>query len=512
MRRPWFGEWLLIASCVFVPNGAQSQSTQPSGTVQTDAGNSPQALLIRSYIDSQQLTPEERAMALQFLARSAGSIEPAYNRLWSEELFFLAFRLPRNWNRLAFEKNALEALATTDPIRAMQLFGQLEDPIPLDSGKYPEDVRAFAARTVFPAYWKQKGPDGFDEIRAKAQFLGSTGEYPYAAAGWVARELANAKDVRAEILLGDAVSRFGQGSRFDNTNRECVEFLDGAWEFLSAALKRQAVVAVVGLLTQPTPSSDFIYRGSVRAKTGAVDFTDQNQQLLFQIMPRIRQVDPDLADQLVKKNPTLGASGGKQEAEGGVIANVSSSTPTQLATAQNQLAQSQILGRVQKELDSNPDLAMSDAQLLTNPQLRTLAFAQIAARLAASDPAKASVLLGQTKDNVKSQGDSEDKVAALFARARASHALKDHEGMQAAWMHAVELGAELFQEDLEAHPDMQAYQATCFDELMEGFQFGATVEPDMALGALKAVRNQLLEIYLPIAMAEGIQSRAAVHR
>jgi hypothetical protein len=513
LNRRWFAYSSLLilistGSCV----SSLAQSVPSATSAQSDQSIYPQALLIRSYVASQQLVPEERAMALVFLARSAGSIEPAYNRLWSEELFFYAFRLPRNWNRLAFEKNALESLAASDPERAMQLFGQMEDPIPQDSGRFPEDLRAFAARTIFPAFWKFKGLQGFDEIRARAQLLGSTGQYPYVGIAPLVRELADSEDPRAEVMLGDAVSHFSQGSRFDSAAKEYVELLNEVWSILSAPLKRQAITAAVTQLTQPPTAGDFIYRGTARTKSNVVEFTNQNQQLLFELIPRIREVDPQLADRLLEKNPSFAAAENTQSTEGGMITNVSAASPAQVAEAQSRLGQSQILARVENETGTNPALALSDAQSLTRPDFRALALAKIAARLAATDPARASELLGQASDSTKGLKDSEEKVVALFARAKASYALHDRASMQATWTHALELGEELFQEDLEAHPSMQAYQATCFDALTEGVKFGADADPEMALGALRTVRNELLQTYLPIAAAEGIYSHSQLRR
>jgi hypothetical protein len=447
-------------------------------------------------------------MALQYLARSAGAVEPTYNRLWSEELFFYALQLPRNWNRLAFQKNALEALASSDPVRSMQLFGTMEDPIPLDSGRFPEDVRAFAARIVFPAYWKQTGVEGFDEIRSKAQFLGNTGQYPYAAIASIERDLAHSEDLRAQVLFRDAVSYFSRGSHFDNAGKEYVELLNAVWDILSAPLKHQAITAAVTKLTQPPPSGDFDYRGTVRNKTSVIQFSDQHQQLLFELMPRIREVDPQTAERLMQKNPSFAAAEDSQSGESGIITNVSSASPRQLATSQVRLTQFQTLARITNEVDSDPEMAVLDARSLTIPELKVRAFAQIAASLATKDPARASELLGHANESDKTlkNESTEDTVLALFARAKANYALHDRGGTRTAWTNGFELAEELFRQDLETHPNLQAYEASCFDTLMDGVKFGAEIDPAMALGALRSVRNQLLQTYLPIAAAEGISS------
>jgi len=184
--------------------------------------------------------------------------------------------------------------------------------------------------------------------------------------------------------------------------------------------------------------------------------------------------------------------------------NASSASPAQVADAKSRLAQYGILARVEQEAPTDSNLALKDAQSLTDPALRSRAFAEIAAVLAASDPSKASLVLNQTNVKLEDIQNSPEKVSALFSKAKAAYALHDQPSVQATWIRALDLGAELFQEDLEIHPEMQAYQASCFNELMDGVKFGANADSLMTLAALRTLQNQLLQTYLPISAAEGI--------
>ena len=68
----------------------------------------PESLLIDSYIAGKDFDHEERAIQLTLLTSASAKIQPAFDRLWSEELFQLSFQLPMTWNRVADEKNALQ--------------------------------------------------------------------------------------------------------------------------------------------------------------------------------------------------------------------------------------------------------------------------------------------------------------------------------------------------------------------------------------------------------------------
>jgi len=496
----------LFCSGSFAP--LLAQVTSPANPAKFDSIDSPQNLLIGSYFASQQLLPEERAMVLMQLAMSAGDIEPAYNRLWSRELFNSAFQLPRNWNRVAFEKNALEALSESDPILALQLFAQMDDPIPTDSGSFPEDVRAFAAQRVFLAYWKRKRLAGLDEISAQAQHLGDSGQYPYVAMIPIVLDLAKSSENRSEAVFNEAVTYFSRGSRFDSADPDFVQFLNGVWATLPVSLKHQGLqVAVHQLTRQQSTDADAGYRGKSRTKSEEVQFTDRNKQLLFDLLPRIRDVDEQWAKRLVDEDSSLAGameSGGVRRSDSATLQGLSSASPAQLATAEGRLAQRRILSQVEQQAGKDPDDALLTSRSITDPELQAVALADIAAGFAKNDPGKASKFLSQANSIAVELKDNPAKVMALFAIAKANHELNDQKAMQTAWNRAFDLGQELFQEDIEAHPVRPAYQAACFDNLRNLAKFGGKFDPPMILQSLRKVRNQLLQAYLPISAAEGI--------
>jgi hypothetical protein len=497
----------------FLPSAAQD--APPSNPPQPDGSKSAQTLLIQSYIASQQLVPQERAMVLMYLALTATPIEPAYNRLWSEELFYFAFQLPQNWNRVAYEKNALEALSESDPVLALELLGRVEDPIPTDSGSFPEDVRAFAAQKVFLAYWQRKGQAHLDEIRAQGQHLGATGQYPYVAMIPIVLDLARSNENLAEAVFNEAATYFSRGSRFDSANPDFLQFLNSVWEVLPAPLKHQALdVAVTQLTRQPVSSPDEKFRGTSRTSSHGAEFTDQNRQLLFELLPRIREVDPQWAKRLLDKEPWLVAateSGGIHRSDSAVIQNASSASPEQMAAAEQRLRQRQTLAQVEREAGKDPSGALLTSRSLTDPEFQAVALANIAAGFAKNNPATAGQLLDQANGITSKLKGSPEKVTALFAKAKADYALHDLKAMQTSWTGAFDIGQELFQEDIETHPDRLAYQAACFDNLANLAKFGGKVEPQMVLQAIGVVRNQLLRAYLPIFAAEGIFDHQQMH-
>lgn len=489
-------------------NPALAAQAAPAADTKYDSANAPGNLLIRSYLASQKLLPEERAMVLLQLSLNAAKIEPSYDRLWSQELFSLAFELPRNWNRLAFEKNALETLSQVDPVLALQLFGEMDDPIPTDAGAFPEDTRAFAAQAVFAAYWRQRGPAGLEEILSHARHLGDTGQYPYLAMIPIVLTLAKTSPNYSEEIVNNAATYFSRGSRFESANPDFVQFLNSVWDAMPAPLKHQALQVAVQQLTEPrAPDIDVSFKGDSHTNTKAMEFRDRNKQILFELLPRIREVDEQWAKRLVDVDSSLAAamdSGGIQSSQSATIQGVSSASPAQLTAAQARAAQQRTLSQVEQQAPNDPDAALLASRSLSDPALQAIALANIAAGFAKKDPAKASNFVSQANSITDTLKDNPGKVMALFAIAKANRQLNYQKAMEASWNQAFSLGQELFQEDLEIHPVRPAYQATCYEALLGLAEFGGKFDPPMVLQGLQTLRNQLLQAYLPISAAGGI--------
>lgn len=489
-------------------------SQAPSGTepaAEPAPRMNPTNILIESYLAGQQLTVDERAFQLLRLAEVATKLDPTLCRLWSEELFRLAFRLPMDWNRVAHEKNAVATLALVDPIRAFELFGSIDNPVADAHGIISEDVRAHAAHTVFNAYWTRKGTAAFDGIRQQAQHLGDTGAYPYLAIVPVLHDLVRLGDPRAESLFGDALAYYPQNVRVENNDEEFVKFLNAVWQDVSASLRKGALeVAVAQLTTKKNATNDNeIYRARAVNGRQQAEFTSRSEKLLADLLPKIRQIDPDLAARLTEQYPNIGRPDpGAKMTEITVIRSQNSSD-ADVQAAQSSLLLARQVGQIGQIAANDPNHALDLAASITDPEFHTEALSAACVAMDPSDTKCSADLMDRMRDDISRIKDPAAKLRALVALARASAARRDLKTLRSALGEGFDLGQELFERDAGARPGTLAYQLVGFDELCNLTEAGMRADPDTTLARLATAQNQLLQAYLPLEAAEALAERKA---
>ncbi|MGH9510034.1 MAG: hypothetical protein ACRD2M_08865, partial [Terriglobales bacterium] len=465
-----------------------------------------EGLLIRSYILGRQFVPEERAFHLLRLTEAASRTQLSLAKLWAEEVFQLTFELTPSWNRVATQKNALMALAAVDAERAFTLFSSIDLPVPKSDGSMPEDVRAHAAGTVFQKLWLRKGQSCLPEVRRAAQHLGETGQYPYLAMVPILKDVSTKDSAETQSLFSEAVSFYRRGSRVESADREFVEFLNSVWDLVPRPLMGEAVRVAVERLLQERSAEDKRYFSRVGTESGGAVFRKPSDELLFKLLPRLREVDPDWSRRIAEERPALGAAlnGGVRYTEGVVVQGVKEATEAEISAMQSEGMETSRLVRIEEIAATNPEEALRLALTLTDPALRSVALATVGMGLSERKPIEASRLVTQAKQVLSQIEDDAGKVKAWTALAQAAAKTGDRETALDALEHGLNLGEELFEQDQDVHPGQPAIFATGFDELVTLVQVGIRLESGSTLARLISLRNSLLRAHLFIDAAQAL--------
>ena len=469
------------------------------------------SLLLDSYRAGKDLAPSERAILLTFLCKTASEHNLSYTTEWAQEALRIAVQLPPDWNRLAIQKNALAALSYANPERAMALLRSMDLPVELDNGVFPEDLRSDAARTIFQNYWLQKKPLGLDEVRSTAAYLGQTGQYPYMAVGSILTDLiSHQKKANPEIpgsarsILFDAYASYQRGSRFRSEDEEFVEFLESLRAFLPPALLKSGVEIAVERLTLQKDPAEYHYISRVQTQKGTATFHSRTDELLFELLPLVRQVDAALADKLLERDQALkqaGAAGGTVVAsEGAMIVGSSASPEKQELALQSSRAQ-----EVREIASDHPEQALALSQTISDPVLRAAAMADVAQ----SRPTQAGEIRSAIAKIVPAMHTGEERLRVLSALAEASWAAGDIAGFHDALAKAFSLGEELFEEDMDAHPGQATYVVESYGTLAELVKTGARVDPTTITAMVHQVDNIQLEAFLLAQLADALYSSGA---
>jgi hypothetical protein len=412
-----------------------------------------------------------------------------------------------DWNRLAVEKNAVVALSYVKPDRAMILLRSMDLPVS-DGVGFSEDVRSDGATIIFQNYWRVHRPKGVSELRAAAVYLGETGQYPYTGIRGVVENLAATQPGQlpeeARSLVLEAYSFYERGSKFQVEDDDFVEFLQTLHPILPTPLLRQGLeLAAERLLNKDRPLDKQTYLAHVRTEKGTAAFHSRQEKLLFDLLPLIREVDPDWATEIVRRDPAMeqadGNSGRQIAAEGITIPGDSWSPEVQGYGLQQ--SRSQEAGELAQ---TDPEAAMRLAQTIADPSLRTVALANIASAVGPSTPGRAGEIEKAIADAVPGIKDSQDRLLALSAQARAAASAGDLAGFHDLLGRSFTLGEKLFEEYQDAYPGRPTYGAPAYDVLDDLVKSGASFDAAATTSEVEQVRSIALKAYLLQGLAASL--------
>jgi hypothetical protein len=472
-------------------------------------------LLVDAYLTGMNLAPQDRAFLLATLGSSAAKRQPSLCRLWSEELFKIAVKLPMSWNRIAFEKNAAVQLSAVDPVRAFELFGQIDTPAPLGSGDLPEDLRANAANTVFFHYWNSKGPASLEQIRSQAEHIGDTGQYPYVAMAPILIDFAKRNDdshLEVLTLFGEALTYYGRGSNFTSENRDFIAFLEEVWNVIPRNLQQQGLqLAVKHLLEKLKSPEGEVYSAQLKSKGGMAQFQSEAEEELYELLPRIREINLKWAQELIEQNPVLAqAEGGTDKASSSGSAvirfNPLEAQKGQLEGFRNQASQMAQFNAALTAVSSDPDEALRMAESL-DLGFKLRVHAQVAATLGAEHGDRANKLMQQTETSLDSVMNEPEKFQVLVVLASAATALHQDKTFDDIFARGFRLGEELFEEDMQAHPGRLVYQTASFKGLSRLIELGIRNDAELTTGRIEKVENDALRAHLLAIAADILYDR-----
>jgi hypothetical protein len=278
-----------------------------------------------------------------------------------------------------------------------------------------------------------------------------------------------------------------------------VDFLESLQTLLPRALLKSGVEIAVERLTAQKESSEYQYISRVQTQKGTATFHSRADELLFELLPLVRQVDAALADKLLQSNQALkqaGAAGGTVVAsEGAMIVGSSASPEKQELALQSSRAQ-----EVREIASDHPEQALALSQTITDPALRSTAMAGVAE----SKPTQAGEIQSAIAKIVPTMHEGQERLVVLSALAEASWAAGDAAGFHDALSKAFSLGQKLFEEDMDAHPGQPTYGVEAFETLADLVKTGARVDPATTTAMVNQLDDIQLKAFLLAQLADAL--------
>jgi hypothetical protein len=452
---------------------------------------------------------EQKALMIFDAANVAAPIDPTRGNQWALEVWTLSRLLQPGQNRVALQKNALRDLAINNPQLALRLFKQQDLPSSWDAiHEVTEDSRSLGyANTLFKPVWEKGGPHYLAKLERLARFLGSTGQYPYAAMSRIAQDVAKTDQRSATKILRDATQYFRRDPGFVTTNSEFVKFILATRQIAAVQAFHAELIAVTAALQQPPTSfKNRTYRIVATTPMGNATFNSQNEALLFQLLPFIKDELPKTADELLHRYTSLRTAPAITAATPvRVSSSVSFTGTADPARMQAALAESRIY-QVQASASTDPESALSIANQIADPYLRAVALASLAPAYSKIDAKQADSWLSNAQSRLTSLSDAQSRLRLMSTVARAQAALGRDSAASVLVQQVFDLAEQLFTEDQRRKPSEPAYSLAGYEELTDlttnVIKIQSTQLP--VINRIRKVNSDVLRAALLISSAKGI--------
>ena len=467
-----------------------------------------ESLLGRAYSLTKQTSDSERAYILGRLAEAAVKTHPQKSREWAEEVFSVTANLPNDMQRSQVETTALQALSENDPDRALELLAKLETPRNKD-GELVPDIAASVATMLFQRYWQKKGLEGLDNLTASARQMGEAGSYPYMAMGMLIRQVKRRDADKSKDMLNEALSYFNRRQTSGRGNGQFAMFLRQNREDIPTPLLKDLLEKLV---TQSLATKDESQQMVIATEKGvAAKLNNAASILLFQLMPMIRDLDPDWAKKLETQYQELRAA-----------ADVARSGEQRMMMTQTiggtggggQPPRAMMEEMQAMEIDElsaqDPQRALKMNAELTDPSVRAASGARLAATLVKSNPEQAADLLKKAKEAIAEAKEPVDKLRILVGLAQAQSAMNDKAAFETTLQSGFTLGEELFRKGLDKNPTAPVFAQPGFDAMARLTMSSVRMDYTATMARIDAIRSPLLQALMLITAAEGLDPDARV--
>ncbi len=493
----------------FSQTSASHKGDSPGQDATALEENTPEQILTVCARYALDLDPVDRAFLLVRVSQAAASIQYGKSTEWARQAFDSAAALPKDWNRVALQKNALLALAKTRPREALQLLGTIEGPDLTSAARPGEDPRAHAAREIFPEVYNTDGDMALQSLEEVSRYLGQTGEFPYAAWGELFPKLSEKNPDAFREQLNLSIYFYSRAeNRFRTQDGDYLEMVDDIQKVaVPSDIRRAVEVALDHVELEKIPDNE--KHSAILGPAGAgVSFSDPITAMLYSWLPLVQKFDPDRYKEVSSKVNAPAPKDVPALVSSEIVGDASNISAKVRKMAADRL-QAQV---VIDDAASSPETALMDASTIGSPAIRADALAQAALNVPESkrdsqqkllDASKSSLAQADVKDAAYLHALS-DLTNSYYRLGRKSEAL---DGIK----NGLDLGAEIVSESEDTHPGTPTLLLGGYDALAQLVSIGMALDPGLVLRSVRNLKSEPVRanLMVDIAVAMGTQNLGA---
>jgi hypothetical protein len=248
------------------------------------------------------LDPVSRAFVLWQVSHGYKEVDRRKSTTVLNNAFQATLSIPREQNQKCSEAEGCEVKQWLQSHILRELIETSQRLPELQLAKAEQEVRHALAADIFHYYVDHRQ---FDKSRRLLDQLASEDSYPYDAVGELVSALPRQRDPEKALIFSEALSHFIQAGRDSPGEIDglCTLILT-TWRELPPALVLQAIGELLDAAAWADKSQHNV-RVEVSSDRGDAFFSTQYDAWLFQLLPIIRWLDSDKAQDLLERSDEL---------------------------------------------------------------------------------------------------------------------------------------------------------------------------------------------------------------
>ena len=489
------------------PSAKAAPETPEARKLKEENAQKAKELLQRAYGSTKNLSDSDRAAVIARLASSAQHEMPEQSKAWGDEVFQITSGLANDNFRGQYEMTALLAVAENDPDHALQLLTQMSPPGTTDSGAPGLDLRSPAATGLFQKYFQKKGAEGVPALQSTARQLGEVGLYPFMAMGPIIRTAGRNDPDKARGMVTEALGYFPRLQQTDMSLQQMAMFLRMNRDFIATPVLKDVLSQLVNKALDSKDTNSSLVT-SINTNGNAATIKGASNLMLYQLMPMIKDVDPEWAKKLEDQNEQLrGAAIAQQNSPSGAntvrMGVFMGSGGANNMNAANLMDPMKVM-EVDELAQKDPQGALRMSDQISDPATRAATTAKLAGDINSSDPEKAAQLVKNAKASIAETPDPMDKLRILAGLAQAQGAMNDIDGLSATLKQGYAMGEDLYRKSVDKNPSAGINTRPGVDALGRLTTAGMKADQQQALENIDKLTMPALQTMMLISAAESL--------
>jgi hypothetical protein len=152
----------------------------------------------------------------------------------------------------------------------------------------------------------------------------------------------------------------------------------------------------------------------------------------------------------------------------------------------------------------DPEGALTQANMITDPSMRAASTAKLAAAIGKSDPQRAAQILKDAKTALGEAKTDNERLRILVGLAQAQQAMGDATAFHETLLKAYPICDELFRKSVNSNPQIPIFARPGFEALGQLLRLEMKDDREAAIARIEQLRSPLLQAHMFIEAAEAV--------